>query len=132
MRAVVALRVSVTVAVAATIVGSPLAQAKVRWFHSPSKNIECQVSSSAAQGTAAYCQSFSPARSATLRRNGRTHVCRGMKCLGNGPENAFTLHYGDSVRVGPFCCKSLRRGMRCKVVKSGRGFLINTQGVHRF
>jgi hypothetical protein len=58
-------------------------------------------------------------------------VCRGVGCLGNGPENAFTLRYGRSVRVGPFRCTSRRDGMLCVVVRSGHGFLINRDRVKR-
>jgi hypothetical protein len=104
----------------------------VRWFHSPSGNIQCEVSAHDERGTYAYCQSFEPARSVMLRRGGGMKVCRGEACLGNGPENAFTLGYGRSVRVGPFRCTSLERGMRCKIVRTGRGFLISRQALKRF
>jgi hypothetical protein len=114
------------------MVAAVAAAAAVSWFHSPSGNIECEVAARSIQGTHAYCQTFTPARSATLDAAGRTRVCRGTGCLGNGPENAFTLRYGRSVTVGPFRCTSLVSGMRCVVVRSGRGFLISRQGVRRF
>ena len=117
------------IAMSALLVAS--ASAAVRWFHSPSGNIECEVSSGGAHGAYAYCQTFRPAASARLSANGRVHVCRGTGCLGNGPENAFTLGYGRSVRVGAFRCTSLARGMRCVVIISGRGFLIARQGIKR-
>lgn len=101
--------------------------AATRWFHSPSGNIQCEVRSAGS----AYCQTGSPARSVTLRRDGTLRTCRGTRCLGDGPENAFTLRYGRSVRVGPYRCTSLQSGMRCVVVSSGRGFLLNRAGVHR-
>lgn len=109
------------------------AQAKVRWFHSPTGNIQCEVAGNGdVRGTYAYCQTFKRAKSIRLRRSGAMRVCRGIGCLGNGPENAFTLRYGRSVTVGPFRCTSLERGMRCKVIRSGHGFLISKQRIRRF
>jgi hypothetical protein len=110
------------------------AGATVQWFHSPSGNIECEVASQRPHvpppHTYAYCQTFQPLRSVTLSASGRTHVCPG--CVGNGPENAFTLRYGRSVQVGPFRCTSLKIGMRCAVPRSGHGFLISRDALKRF
>jgi hypothetical protein len=98
------------------------------WFHSPSGNIQCEVSS-----TYAYCQTFEPLQTAQLRRGGRTAVCSRRACtVGNGPENATTLGYGRSIRVGPFRCSSAMSGMRCVVVTSGHGFTIARVGVRTF
>ena len=108
------------------------AAAKTRWFHSPSGNIQCEVSSGGARGAYAYCQTFTPAASATLKESGRTKVCRGGACLGDGPENAFTLGYGKAVRVGAFRCTSRVSGMTCRVVGKGRGFTISREGIRRF
>jgi hypothetical protein len=124
--AALALATAVLLAAAATSV------AAVRWFHSPSRNIECEVAAGYHGKTYAFCQSGSPAASITLYPNGKTKVCTGAGCLGNGPQNAFTLKYGRSVSVGPFRCASQTRGMRCIVVQSGRGFLIGRQGITRF
>jgi hypothetical protein len=107
------------------------AWATVRFFHSPSGNIECQVSAHDRVGTAAYCQTFTPARSVTLGPGGKLERCRGGKCLGNGPENATTLRYGRSVTVGPFRCTSLKRGMRCVIRSTGHGFVLSRQGIRR-
>lgn len=107
------------------------ASASVRWFHSPSGNIQCEVSSGGSRGAHAYCQTFQPARSATLHRNGRTTICLGGRCLGNGPENAFTLRYGRSTIVGPFRCTSLQSGIKCVVRSSGHGFKIAKEGIRR-
>jgi hypothetical protein len=114
------------------IVGAGSASAKVRWFHSPSGNIQCQVSANDARGNSAYCQTFERPQSVTLRRSGKMDLCRGIKCLGNGPEDAFTLLYGHSVRVGPFRCTSLKRGIRCRLIARRTGFLINRNHVRRF
>ena len=108
----------------------------VRWFHSPSGNIQCEVEFLRRVGgrlrTYAGCQTFQPFRSVSLYRSGRMPVCRGVGCVGNGPENAFTLRYGHSIRLGPFRCTSLRSGMRCVVVGSGHGFLISREALKRF
>ena len=116
--------------VLATCVGA--AVASVRWFYSPSKNLSCEVSSGGARGAYAFCQSVQRPRTVELRRNGRSKVCRGVKCLTNGPENAKELRYGRSIRVGPFRCTSKRSGMRCVVVESGHGFKLSREAVKRF
>jgi hypothetical protein len=107
------------------------ASATVRFFHSPSGNIECQVSAHDRVGTAAYCQTFTPARSVTLGPGGKLKRCRGGKCLGNGPENATTLRYGHSVTVGPFRCTSRTRGMRCVLRSTRHGFELSRRGIRR-
>ena len=72
---------------------------------------------------------------ATMDVSGRLKVCRASagstRCLGNVGEGAFVLGYGKSVTVGRFRCFSLRTGMKCIVISSGRGFLINRSGVSR-
>ena len=118
--------------VVALLIAATVAVAKVRSFHSPSGNIECEVAADDARGTYAYCQTFDRPRSVKLRPDGTMRVCLGMACLGNGPVNASTLGHGESIRVGPFRCRSLARGMRCKVIRSGRGFLISKQRLERF
>jgi len=98
--------------------------ATVRWFHSPTGNIECEL-----RATSAYCQTFKPFGHVVLHTNGRLDQCRGELCVGNGPTNATTLAYGASVVVWPFRCTSLRTGMRCTV--HGHGFLLSRTGVKR-
>jgi hypothetical protein len=105
----------------------------VRWFHSPSGNIECEVAFADPRGAYAYCQTFSPLQTATLRRNGRTAVCSSRACpVGNGPEGSPALAYGRSIRVGLFRCSSSRSGIRCVVVTSGHGFTISREGIRTF
>jgi hypothetical protein len=105
---------------------APAAGATVRWFHSPSGNIECEVRSAYA-----YCQTWKPPRSVELRVSGRLRRCSGVRCLGNGPTNATTLRYGRSLVVGPFRCTSLTIGMRCLVRSTGHGFLLSRAGIAR-
>ena len=108
------------------------AQGKVRWFHSPSGNIQCEVAANDSRGTYAYCQTFNPTESVKLDAAGHSKVCAGGNCVGDGPPGAFTLHYGDAVRIGPFRCTSRTSGMTCRVVGKGHGFVINRSGVRRF
>lgn len=101
-----------------------------QWFHSPSKNIYCEVLARSASDTHAFCGTWHPNRCVSLKANGRMSVRR--PCYSNSPENAYTLRYGRSVRVGPFRCTSRRDGMRCVVLRSGRGFLISRESLKRF
>jgi hypothetical protein len=84
------------------------------------------------------CQSFAPTLSQTVKmnRSGRLAICqdRGThnRCnIGNPGEGTPTLGYGKRITVGRFRCLSLRSGMRCTVIQSGKGFLINSSGVTR-
>jgi hypothetical protein len=103
----------------------------VMWFSSPSGNIQCEVSSGKPRGVYANCQTFQPGRSVTLRADGRSTVC-GLRCLGNGPEDAFVLAYDTSARLGPFMCTSQTTGVRCVVSRSARGFQISRERIKRF
>jgi hypothetical protein len=102
------------------------AAATVKFFHSPSKNIECEL-----RTAYAYCQTFAPLRSVKLVPSGTYRICNGVRCVGNGPVDAFTLGYGRSADVGPFRCTSLSSGMRCVVTRTGHGFVISRSGVER-
>jgi hypothetical protein len=107
--------------------------AVVRWFHSPSGNIQCEVASADPRGTYAYCQTFTPLQNATLNRAGHTTVCAHRTCsVGNGPVGATTLAYGRSIRVGIFECSSSTSGMRCVVPANHHGFTIARQGIATF
>lgn len=124
--------------VIALVIASPVvaaaapAAAAVASFHSPSGNIQCEVGwKRAGVGTYAYCQTSTPARSVKLRRSGSYLICRGSGCIGDGPEDAFTLAYGRSLRVGGFRCTSRTTGISCVVIASGEGFRIARQGVSR-
>jgi hypothetical protein len=103
------------------------------WFHSPSGNIECEVSPGGPHRAArAYCQTAHPSASVSLRPSGKLRICHGQGCIGNGPENASTLAYGHSMLVGPFRCTSSRQqGMKCIVRQTGKGFVIAQQGITR-
>jgi hypothetical protein len=125
-------RLLLTCALLTASMNAGLASAAVRWFQSPSGNIACEVSAGGGRPTEASCQTFHRPQSATLGANGRTRLCSGVRCLGNPPENSIRLAYGASVRVGPFRCTSRSDGVRCIVVRSGHGFLINRDRIARF
>jgi hypothetical protein len=125
----VALPASVCAAVA---VCASSAEAAVRWFHSPSGNISCEVSTGNTRGPYAYCAIGQKPKTVELRASGRMTICNGIGCLSNAPENAFTLAYGRSTSLGPFRCTSLVKGMRCVVTRSGHGFLISRERIISF
>ncbi len=102
-----------------------------KFFLSPNGKISCQLSSGAPLGTLAYCQTFKPASSVKLHRNGFAQICKGAACLGNPPDNATTLKVGKSVTVGPFICRSVTTGVLCYVVKSGKGFEVTSKGIKK-
>ena len=122
------------VAFAAVIVGVAGARTStVRWFHSPSGNIECEVASHDLRGTYAYCQTFKPLQTARLTARGKTSVCVHRTCpVGNGPIDATTLAYGHSLRIGIFRCTSAMTGVRCAVIATGHGFRIAREGLTTF
>jgi hypothetical protein len=81
------------------------------------------------RGSYASCQSIARPQTVRLTLNGRLKICRGERCLGNSPENTPTPAYGRGLRVDRFRCTSAAEGVRCNVISSGRGFLINRGGI---
>jgi hypothetical protein len=82
------------------------------------------------------CQSFKGhplyQQKATIRADGAVSICRvhgnSNRChilcsCDEGPTPK--LAYGKEMVVGRFRCQSLRTGMRCTLIRSGKGFLIN-------
>jgi hypothetical protein len=108
-----------------------------RGFYSPSHKIACGMYDDSGFRSV-DCQSYAPKLSQTVKLNlsGRLAICqdRGThnRCnIGNPGEGTPTLGYGKRITVGRFRCLSLRSGMRCTVIQSGKGFLINSSGVTR-
>jgi hypothetical protein len=127
------LRLGVAIlALGALAVAAPLGSAAtghVRFFQTPTHNISCELDSGrAGVPDAAYCQTLSPAASATLRATGTLKTCHGTRCLGNPPENDPVLAYGHRIVLGPFRCASRATGVSC-VGSAGRGFTISRSGV---
>jgi len=77
------------------------------------------------------------AQKVKMRGNGSVTICRDRSnrnvCnLGNSGEDPVpTLGYGKQVTVGRFRCSSLRTGIKCVVIRTGKGFLINRARVTR-
>lgn len=112
---------------------------EARGFDSPSLNISCGMfdDSSFRQ---VVCQSRTPPQKVTMDSVGRLSTCRDRtpsdsnnNCnLGDRGEGPIRpLAYGRQITVGRFRCLSLEIGVRCTVIRSGKGFLINRDGVSR-
>jgi len=111
---------------------------EARGFDSPSLNINCGMFD---QGGGRYvrCQSRIPPQKVTMNAQGRLSICRdrtpnvnndcNLGDRGEGPIRR--LAYGKQITVGRFRCQSLQIGVRCTVIRSGKGFLINRDGVSR-
>ena len=108
-----------------------------RSFKSPHDGPVCTISQGKPPGTLAFCLTGPPPQNATLYPDGHVEACFGTKggaaCASN--PDAFTdpvLAYGRSIALGPFRCTSLRKGMRCVVVRSGHGFLSSRSDISHF
>ena len=100
-------------------------------FYSPSRNLNCEMADRDARGSYVYCQSVKAPKNVRMSLDGRLKICRGTKCLGNPAENTLVLGYGRKVTIGRFACSSQKSGVACRVVRSGKGFLISRTGVRR-
>jgi len=84
-----------------------------------------------------YCQSTIPhgnarkAHSARLSLSGRFTRCLGIRCVGDPGEGTPTLAFGKQRTVGRFRCFSLHAGVKCVVIRTGKGFLFNAAGTTR-
>jgi hypothetical protein len=96
-------------------------------FLSPSGNISCEIDYHRAGLTQAYCQTITPARSATMDVTGRYTTCTGQQCLGNPGTGTPVLAYGTATGVGPFRCESATSGVTCTA--GGKGFQISASGI---
>ncbi len=99
----------------------------------PNRNVGCELS--AAQGSTAphvLCESYGAAVSqkVTMSAGGKVQICtqhggaQNTCDQGNFGEGTPTYKVGRQVTVGPFRCKVQRSGIRCVVMKTGKGFLI--------
>jgi NHL repeat len=103
---------------------APAATTTSASFRSPSGNLSCELAP-----PYVYCQSVEPAHSVRLTADGRLRTCRGTRCIGNPSANARTLGYGRQIAVGRFRCRSEESGVTCTVIRSGRGFRIDRDGL---
>lgn len=103
------------------------------FFRSPSANIQCEIDYGVtALPDGASCQTTSPPESVTMATDGTLQTCRGDNgCLGDGPDDQFTLAYGTSTGLGPFRCRSAATsGITC-TVSGSVGFEISGSGIRR-
>lgn len=111
-------------AVAALLAAAP-AMARERDFQTPSKRIRCAAFSSGGPGAFVRCDlSFLNDRAAILRSRGRGRIVTVTDAVAS--PGAPVLHYGDSLRFGPFRCTSRAAGLTCRS-RSGHGFFVSTQ-----
>lgn len=110
----------------------PITRAEI---FSPSRNLACQMIDQASAGTSSVvCLSYKPQHWVRLALNGRLHICpRGPRCTGNWGEGTHfrMLAYGRQITVGRFRCFSLSSGVKCVVIRSGKGFLIDRVGIRK-
>ena len=113
--------------------------ADVGEFYSPSGNIACGMFDGKL-GREVVCQSRVPPQKVTMDHTGRVTICRdptpsntSNECsIGDPGEGKIPiLAYGRHITVGRFRCDSLVTGVRCVVTATGKGFLINRDGVKR-
>jgi hypothetical protein len=110
---------------------SASAKATYAGFHSPSHNLSCEMADRDARGSYVYCQSVKAPKNVRMSLDGRLKICRGTKCLGNPAEKTPALAYGRKITIGRFGCLSQRSGVKCTVIRSGKGFLIDSKKVRR-
>ena len=108
-------------------------------FYSPSRNIGCGMFDDS-EYRYVNCQSRNLPQNVTMHASGRVTICRdhtpndvNNDCnLGDPGEGVIpVLSYGKQITVGRFRCQSLQIGVRCTVISSGKGFLINRDGARR-
>jgi hypothetical protein len=114
------------------------ADAALRQFQSPSKNIGCAISRSFARCDIDERDWRKPPRprgceldwgqGLVVGRRGRGQVvCAGDTTAGAGR----VLRYGRSIHMGAMTCSSRRSGMRCRA-RSGHGFFLSRQAYRLF
>jgi hypothetical protein len=105
-------------------------------FHAPSprgKEITCAMYDRAREPGTVLCESYGPGREskAALDAQGRVALCAthnspANTCdLGNAGVGTPTYGYGRQVTVGRFRCLVMRKGVECKIVATGKGFLFS-------
>jgi hypothetical protein len=132
VRRVVALVIAALAAFTVTVTasGAPTSLTMAR-FVSPSRNLSCEMADRDARGSFVHCQSKRLPHSVRMTPSGRLRLCHGAGCLGNPAANTRVLGYAQRITVGRFQCASQRAGIRCTVIRSGKGFLIDNTRVHR-
>jgi hypothetical protein len=116
----------------APAVGAPKPAGIQHFFFGPGPSTSCEMDVAVPKiGSAVYCQTYPHTESVVLRATGKLTICHGIKCIGNPPDQVPTLVYGAWMTAGPFRCDSTQAGIRCVVVKTGRGFVISPTSIKR-
>jgi hypothetical protein len=106
-------------------------------FYSPSKNISCEMDDEReGVGSHVYCQSVAHPHSVKMSLAAGLTICRDgtlatTRCLGNPGEHTPVLQYGKHITLAHFRCESQKAGVLCTVIKTGKGFRIDSTGVRR-
>jgi hypothetical protein len=101
-------------------------------FDSTSRNIHCWMfDGSGNYSRGVGCTSDTPPRFVNLTADGLLRIRRNSAACGCDEPDNPPLAYGKQITVGRFRCQSLEIGVRCTVIQSGKGFLINRDGVRR-
>jgi len=109
-------------------------------FYGPRPNssgIFCAMGADAVAGASAgvYCYSLNPQRTVQMGVAGALKVCIGgtsstdLCDIGNPGEGTPTLAAGEQKSVGGFRCRAEQAAVKCTVIKTGKGFLIASDGV---
>ena len=102
-------------------------------FQSPSGNIECWLydGSNPSYRPGVGCMSKTPPKSVVLAAGGGLTIRRMPHACGCDEPSSPTLAYGRQITVGRFRCVSESTGVTCRAIPSGKGFLVNRDGVSR-
>lgn len=98
------------------------------WFQTPSGNIRCRYF---VEGGVMACKTLNNGRVAVVPLRGNAYV------LGRLADFTFprgpVLHYGEHWALsGRFRCDSYSYGMKCKSLRSGRGFVLSRSSFKKF
>jgi hypothetical protein len=123
-------------AVTAALVLAAAPAGHQRFFATPT-GVSCEIAVAVAGLTEVSCLVGPPQRAAKkavsveLSPSGTLRICHGLGCVGNAPSTQTRLADGRSVVLAPFRCTAVRAGVRCVVIRLGRGFILGTAGVTR-
>jgi hypothetical protein len=98
------------------------------WFQSPSGNIRCRYF---VEGGVMACKTLHNGRVAVVPLGGQAYVLKGLTdfTFPRGPVLGYGAHWTLS---GRFRCDSYSYGMKCKSLRSGRGFVLSRSSFKSF
>ena len=112
----------------AALSAEPALAFRSNWFQSPSGNIRCRYFD---EGDVMACKTLNNGRVAVVPLRGYAHVLARVTdfTFPRGPVLDYGTYWSLSSR---FRCDSYSYGMRCKSLRSGRGFVVNRSGFKTF